>query len=161
MSIKKLLVMLSFFLVMGIAFTTMNANAHKPMHLDFNYDSDADTLKVTVIHGVTDPTFHYVSFIEITVNHSTVHTQAYTSQPTTNIFTYEYTGIAAGFNATVEVIATCNIEGVYSDHFNVDWGVFEHKGSFSSVVAPTVISTLLVAFIVLLPKISQMVKRRK
>ena len=161
MSTKKLIGLLSIFLVMGIAFSATNVKAHKPMHLDFLYDADNDILKITVIHGVTDPTIHYISSITIQVNHSTILVTPYTSQPTTNIFTYDITGISAGFNATIDAIASCNIEGSYSKHFNVGWGIGEDKGSFSSIIVPTLMSTILVAIIVMLPGISQKLKKRK
>ena len=69
MSIKKIISILSIFLMMGIAFTTINGNAHRPIHLDFMYETDSTSdqyqiLKVTIIHGVTDPTIHYINNIE-------------------------------------------------------------------------------------------------
>ena len=161
MSRKKLIGILSIFLLTGIAFTTFNVSAHNPMHLDFDYNGDTDTLMVTFIHGVTDPSFHYVSKVEIKVNHSTVKTEFFTSQPTTNIFTYKFTGIIAEYNATIEVIATCSIEGSYSDELHVGIGYWEDKGSFASVTWPTILSTLLVAIVVILPGISQKLKKRK
>ncbi len=160
MSIKKLIGLLSIFLVMGIAFSATSVNAHKPMHIDFNYDADNDILKLTFIHGVTDPTFHYVASIEIQINDTTfgpVHT--YTSQPTTNIFTYEYAGIDVSPVDDVKAIAICSLEGSTTMH--LVWAYWEDKGSFSSVVVPTLISTILVAIIVLLPGISQKLKKRK
>ncbi|MHA1932308.1 MAG: hypothetical protein ACW96X_07185, partial [Promethearchaeota archaeon] len=70
MSIKKWIGIFSIFLVMGIAVVTINGNAHRPIHLDFMYETDPaepdyQVLKVTIIHGVTDPTIHYVSDLEI------------------------------------------------------------------------------------------------
>lgn len=161
MSTKKLIGLFSIFLLTGIAFTSFNVSAHNPMHLDFDYDMDTDVLMVTFIHGVTDPSYHYVSSVEIKVNHSTVRTEFYTSQPTTNIFTYEFTGIIAEYNATIEVIAVCSIEGSYSGKLHVGIGYWEDKGSFASVTWPTILSTLLVAIIVILPGISQKLKKRK
>ena len=159
MSTKKLIGILSIFLVMGIAFSATNVKAHKPMHLDFLYDADNDILKITVIHGVTDPTVHYISSITIQVNHSTILVTPYTSQPTTNIFTYEYPGIVLTNDDYVEAIAICSLEGSTTMH--IVWSYWEDKGSFSSVIGPTLISTILVAIIVLLPAISQKLKKRK
>lgn len=159
MSIKKLIGILSIFLVMGIAFSATNVNAHKPMHIDFNYDADNDILHLTFIHGVTDPTVHFVSSIEILINSSNFVTVPYTSQPTTNIFTYEYPSIDVSPGDNVTAIAICNIDGM--QEMELVWAYWEDKGSFSSVIVPTLISTILVAIIVLLPAISQKLKKRK
>jgi len=59
----------------------------------------------------------------------------------------------------VKAIAICSIEGITTMH--LVWAYWEDKGSFSSVVGPTLISTILVAIIVLLPAISQKLKKRK
>ena len=159
MSTKKLIGILSIFLVIGIAFSATNVKAHKPMHIDFNYDADNDILKLTFIHGVTDPTVHFVESIEILINSSNFVTVPYTSQPTTNIFTYEYAGIDVAPGDNVTAIAICSFDGEQEMH--LVWAYWEDKGSFSSVVVPTLISTIIVAIIVLLPAISQKLKKRK
>jgi len=165
MSAKKIIGILSIFLMMGIAFTTINVNAHRPIHIDFMYERepgepDYQVLKVTIIHGVTDPSYHYIQSIEIQVDHSTVATILYTSQPTKNIFTYRFPGIVATFNVTdVTVIATCSLEGSTSAH--IIWTYWEDKGSFSSVVVPSLLASILVAIIVLLPGINQKLKAKK
>ena len=170
MSIKKIIGILSIFLITGIAFTTLNASAHKPMHLDFNYDTDQDdsinylvdeTMVVTIIHGVTDRFYHYVYNITIFVNHTWVKTYIFTYQDTTNINNYIITGISAGSEAIIEVIAWCTLEGSYSKEFNIEGEPGEPKGSFSSIIVPTIMSTILVAIIVILPGISQKLKKRK
>ena len=173
MSMKKvyyLFGILSIFLITGIAFTTFNARAHNPMHLDFKYDrDDADTvdhivdqtLYITVIHGVTDPTYHYVYNITIFVNNTFLKTELFTSQPTTNIFTYKVKGIIAGWWANITVTAWCSIDGSYTKKFRVGEWLPEHKGSFASIRPPTIVSTLLVAGIVLAPGVSQKIKKRK
>jgi hypothetical protein len=165
MSLKKLIGLLSILLVVGIISTTINVNAHRPMHLDFKYETDPSepdyqVLKVTIIHGVTDPTIHYVSDIEIEIDHVSVLNVSYTSQPTKNIFTYQYPGIVATFGVTdVTVNARCSLDGLTSMH--IIWAYYEDKGTFASVIVPTLISTILVALIVLLPAISQKLKNRK
>ena len=161
---------LSIFLITGIAFTTFNARAHNPMHLDFKYDrDDADTVDhivdqtiyITVIHGVTDPEYHYVYNITIFVNNTFLKTELFTSQPTTNIFTYKVTGIIAGFHANISVTAWCSLDGSYTKEITVGVWLPEHKGSFASIIPPTIVSTLLVAGIVMAPGISQKLKKRK
>jgi len=161
---------LSIFLITGLAFTTFNAKAHNPMHLDFKYDRDdsdtADnivdqTIYITVIHGVTDPEFHYVYNITIFVNNTFLKTELYTSQPTTNIFTYAVTGIIVGIYANVSVTAWCSIDGSYTKKFVVGVWLPEHKGSFLSILPPTIISTILVAVVVMIPGVRQKLKKRK
>ncbi|MHA2281434.1 MAG: hypothetical protein ACXAC5_11320 [Promethearchaeota archaeon] len=164
MSKKKLIGLLSIFLVMGVAVTTINANAHRPMHLDFEYDTDIASptyqdLVVTFIHGVTDRFIHYIEFIQIFVEGIQVHNQSYTSQPTTNIFHYMYAGIVANVNDNVTVKAWCSLEGITEMH--IVWSYYEDKGTFASVIVPTIISTILVAVIVILPGIAQKLKNRK
>ena len=170
MSIKKIIGILSIFLITGIAFTTFNVSAHNPMHLDFNYDRDDantvdhivdQTIFITVIHGVTDPTFHYVFNITMFVNDSFLKTEIYDNQTTTNIFTYKFTGVVAGFHANITVIAFCSLGGYYEKKFTVGKWIIEDKGSFASIIPPTIVSTLLVAGIVMAPGISQKLKKRK
>ncbi|MHA2390730.1 MAG: hypothetical protein ACXAEX_02075 [Promethearchaeota archaeon] len=173
MSKRNIIFALSIFLMIGLTWASLNAEASAPMHLDLSYDpEDPDTLEISFVHGVTDPHYHYVSRVEIDINHShspTVFT--YTSQPTPNIFTYTYPDIvpgfnvSAGFNATIEVTAYSTrgstVDGVYSKEMHVGVWHWEPKGSFSSVVGPTVISTVLVIGIVMLPWINSKIKRRK
>lgn len=160
---KKIIYFLSIFLFITLAsFSVANAKAHAPMYMDLAYDMDTDTMDVSFVHGVTDPNYHYVKIVQIFINHS--HTpivnQSYSSQPTKNIFTYNY-NFVANFNATIEVIATCSLEGALVKEMHV--GIFhpEPKGSFSSVIAPTIGATVIVFTIIAIPWLNKKIRKRK
>ena len=94
---NKIFCFLSLFLFITIgSFFAINAKAHAPMHLNLDYDMDNDIFSVSFIHGVTDPDYHYVANVLVYINHSHTPTinETYTSQPSTNIWTYEYNFVA-------------------------------------------------------------------
>lgn len=164
MSKKSLIYVLSIFLLINITSTTQNAKAHAPIHLDLSYDQTEDIFTISFVHGVTDPNYHYIASVSINVtdhitHNSTVSNYYYTSQPTTNIFTYEYTGIIANDHDSIEIIAYCSLSGStlkVIEELGVSYG--EHKDTFSSTIVPSLVSALLVITIILLPRLSK--KRR-
>lgn len=163
MSKKKNICLLSIFLFITItSFFAANAKAHAPMHMNLDYDLDNDILSVSFIHGVTDPDYHYVTNVLVYINHS--HTpiinDTYSSQPTTNIWTYEY-NFVANFNATLEIIAICSLDGALVKELHVGVYHWEPKGSFSSVIAPTVGATIIVFTIIAIPWLNKKIRKRK
>jgi hypothetical protein len=164
MSKKSLIYILSIFLLIGITFTTQNTKAHRPIHLNLSYDQTDDIFTISFIHGVTDPNYHYVASVTINVTdhitlNSTVSIYYYTSQPTTNIFTYEYPGIIANDYDRIDITAVCSLSGTTVKTIE-ELGIprVEHKDTFASTIVPSLVSALLVLTIIMLPRLSK--KRR-
>ncbi|MFW9894993.1 MAG: hypothetical protein ACFFD7_04235 [Candidatus Thorarchaeota archaeon] len=157
MANKRLILVLSIIFLTGLSLTTINSYAHSPMHMEIEFDDVENHLYLSIIHGVTDPDYHYIKTITINVTdhlteNSTISIFTYTSQPSRNIFSYEYSGIIAQENDIIEVTATCSLEGDYVKKIIIGHGYPEPKGSFSSVVLPTLISTFIVMSIIFLPR---------
>lgn len=158
---KSYIFVFSILLIVGITSTTINSKAHAPMHLNLSYDEDSNIFTISFIHGVTDPSYHYVKSISINVtNHithnSTIYNYYYTSQPSTNIFTYEYDGIIANENDRIDVIAECSLHGsAIKTIEKLGHPRHEHKDTFASTIAPSLISIALVIGIIMLPRFSR------
>lgn len=161
MSKKKTIALLSIFLIFSIFAIFMGSvKAHSPYHLDLKYISADSKLSIGFVHGVTDREYHYVMNLEILVNGSTVIDQDYDSQPTNNVWFQEYTFPAVnGDNITV--IATCSLGGKEEKTLILGATFPFVKGSFATTAAPTTVSTIIVAVIAFLPKLSQKMKKRK
>ncbi len=84
--------------------------AHSPNSMSLNYATQSNALTVIINHSVNDNTTHYINLVEIWVNDQLNISQGYTSQPTTNEFTYMYS-ITTANGDEIKVTATCNIGG--------------------------------------------------
>ncbi len=101
---------LSVFFIVFLTIASSNVRAHSPQDMSLDYNSGTNTLKVSITHGVSDNTSHYVFSVTIRVNGTIDQTQTYTSQPDLLFFTYEYTVITKD-ESTIQVTATCNQGG--------------------------------------------------
>ncbi|MFX0034902.1 MAG: hypothetical protein ACFE9I_04580 [Candidatus Hermodarchaeota archaeon] len=161
---KRFIFILSIFLIVSISTASIGAKATSPMHLELSYDENTDILTVSFIHGVTDPDYHYVNSVTINVSDHILHNFTisnyyYTSQPTTNLFTYEYPGIIANEYDRIEVTANCNLQGsTLRVMEEVGHPHGKKKDSFASALIPSLISALFVFGIIMLPRLFQ--KRR-
>lgn len=161
MNRKKILLLVAIFMLIGITGTTLNARANKPMFIDLDYNETDDILTATFVHGVTDPNYHYIFMVEIFVNESLVNTSFYNNQPSKNIFTYKYYNVTANFDDTIKLNATCTLEGWLEVEIFLGIHHSEPKGSFSSVIGPTIVSSVIVFGIVALPWINKKLKERR
>ncbi|MHA2280498.1 MAG: hypothetical protein ACXAC5_06575 [Promethearchaeota archaeon] len=101
-----LISMIGLITTSNFAFKT-NAHAPDSMTLDFNLNTQ--TLNISIVHTVSNPTLHYVNLFTISVNGSVVLSPQPTSQPDTTGGLYQYP-ISANDGATIQVSARC-IEG--------------------------------------------------
>jgi hypothetical protein len=99
----------SFFII-NLFSLIQNAQAHSPSISDIKYDVGLNALTVKIYHNVGNPNTHYIGSVEIKVNGNVEFSKTYTSQPTINEFSYEYT-INANTGDTIEVYAACNLAG--------------------------------------------------
>ena len=141
----------------------LQVRAHSPITMDMEYDLESQTLSVKIIHGVTDPTYHYVSLIEIWVNSSNPshpleapnYSYPFTKQTTDNINHYTFT-FPAGNKANITVTAYCSLGGSLTEHFYVGQPYYNPHGTFSLAVIPTIVSTIIVfGLLLILPLFGQ------
>jgi hypothetical protein len=86
------------------------AYANQPQDVKLAYDSNAQTLTVTITHKSSFTSFHYVKSVEIEKNGIGIITNTYHSQPDPATFAYNYK-ISAGKGDTLEVTANCSLSG--------------------------------------------------
>lgn len=110
MSKRNIYYFISVFFIVFLTIAGVNVRAHPPNNMTLEYNSNTNTLSVTITHGVSDNNTHYVASVEVKVNGSIDQTQLYSSQPDLNVFTYEYTVITNN-GYTIQVTATCIIGG--------------------------------------------------
>lgn len=101
---------LSVFFIVFLTIASVNARAHPPSDMSLEYNSGTNTLKVSITHGVSDNSSHYIISVIVRVNGSIDQTQTYTSQPDIIFFTYEYT-VNTNDGSTIQVTATCSQGG--------------------------------------------------
>ena len=84
--------------------------ANPPQDVKLGYDSNSQTLTVTITNKSSFTSFHYIKFVEIKKNGIAVSTSTYDSQPNPVTFAYDYK-ISAAKGDTLEVTATCSTSG--------------------------------------------------
>ena len=85
-------------------------SAHSPSGMDLAYNSDTDTLTVTVQHSVTDPNSHYIEKIEIYKNDVLEIERTYTSQESSSQKSDTFS-VDAVDGDVLKATAICNIAG--------------------------------------------------
>ena len=170
MAKTKFILIISLFLIIGITSTVLNAEATNPEHFDLKYYEDDDILSIYIVHGVTDPTKHYVNYIEVQVgkldetdphhptliNGTIVVTDTFTSQETYNINHFNYSVIAEGGDNssdgdTIHVIATCNLGGYFEKNLYLFPTPAGHEFAFVTVVPAFIVGTLIASVFAVLP----------
>ena len=107
---KKTYYFLSVFFIVFLTIVSSNVRAHPPNDMSLEYNSGTNTLTVSITHGVSDNTSHYVISVIVRVNGSIDQTHFYTSQPDLSFFIYEYT-VITNDGSTIPVTATCSQGG--------------------------------------------------
>jgi hypothetical protein len=92
----------------------MQAIAHPPDKVDLVYDLDMQILYATITHVTIDPNSHYIYKVEIEKNSVLYLTELYTSQPTMDTFTYNYS-VEADVGDELTVTAFCSLFGSLSN----------------------------------------------
>ena len=103
------MMMISAAVFAGLAFN-FAALGHAPSSVSASYDFDKQELTVTISHSVTNANTHYIQDVKIYRNSVLNRTVTYTSQPTTNTFSYKY-NISAKDGEYLNATATCNLGG--------------------------------------------------
>jgi len=100
--------MMIMLLVIGMI--PLKANAHAPGSVSLSYNFSAQNLTVTISHSVSSTTSHYIKTVTVYKNSVQVKAYSYTSQPTTNTFSYYY-NVTASDGDTLSAKADCSIGG--------------------------------------------------
>ena len=107
---KKIYYFISVFFIVFLTIAGVNVRAHPPDDMNLSYNSNTNILTVTITHGVSDNTTHFVASVEVLVNGSFDFFYPYSSQPDLLIFVYELF-VVTNNGSTIQVTATCNIGG--------------------------------------------------
>lgn len=86
------------------------AFAHPPKEVSLAYDAVTGVLSVTVTHSTFFPSKHYVKTVAISQNGKAIQSAPYTSQPTSDTFTYTFP-VKAVPGDELSAVASCNIFG--------------------------------------------------
>ncbi|MHA2008327.1 MAG: hypothetical protein ACXABO_11875 [Promethearchaeota archaeon] len=157
MSKKSIILWFLFLFTIGLSITSIAVKAHNPVGLQLSYDKTTKQLNATITHNVGDPNNHYIESVDIKVNGSTVRFVPYTSQPSTNTFTYVYNNITAIEGETIQVKATCSISGSITRSLVVGDGQLPNGGA----QIPGYIGILLILSISIVATLSLVYKKVK
>lgn len=106
-------------IVLVVGFLTVaSVSAHAPSEIHLAYDDATQTLQVTIIHDVSDPSLHFIEFVSIMKNGAFFSVQEYINQPTTSQFTYTFK-VPAAPGDVLEVTAECNLGGIITGRLEV------------------------------------------
>jgi hypothetical protein len=100
-------VFLTFFL---LCLSPQFSYATAPKSVDLIYDTNTQTLSVTINHYTLSAGMHHIKYVEIKKNGETISKNNYNTQPTSSVFTYTY-NIPAVKGDIFDVTATCNFWG--------------------------------------------------
>ncbi len=106
---RKIFGIFGMVVLLSVSMTT-NVWAHPPQDMELAYDLDESELTVTIAHLTPAPGVHYIERIEIRLNGELVLAEDYDSQPSNEVFVYNYT-VEAEIGDEIEVTAVCNIQG--------------------------------------------------
>lgn len=83
-----------------------SVSAHPARDLNLTYNQTSGNLTAIFTHEVADPTTHFIEFVTIILDNEETLVEEYTSQPTVEIFTYEYP-LNATPQTEIELVAEC------------------------------------------------------
>ncbi len=95
------------FAVIPLLFGSLAVYASPPENIQAKYNLKTQTLLVTIAHDSMFKGSHFIKYVEIKKNGTTVSINTYDSQPTGNNFTYTYK-IPAIEEDTFVVVCTCS-----------------------------------------------------
>jgi len=94
------------------------AAAHPPSLMQLTFQEQSGELEVDISHDVDDPTTHFVQAVVIRKNGVVLREEAYTSQPTDNLFTYRYPVVLSPGDE-VTAGADCNLFGTIAARITI------------------------------------------
>jgi glucose/arabinose dehydrogenase len=112
------IIKISAFLLL-IVMLAYPAAAHAPSQVSLAYDSQNQSIKVTIAHTVSNPGSHYIYKVVIQKNGEQILKKEYSSQPTSSTFTYDYP-LNASKGDIIKATAYCSIAGSKSGEITVE-----------------------------------------
>ena len=110
MTKRKIYHYMAIFFIVFLTIASLNVKANPPNDMTLEYNSNTNTLTVSIAHAVSDNTTHYIVSIVVSVNGSVDQSHGYTSQPDLGYFVYNYTLITKN-GSVISVTASCNQGG--------------------------------------------------
>lgn len=98
------------FALMVFCLSPQTSLADAPKDVKIEYDTNAQTLAVTITHKSPFPGFHHIKTVEIKKNSVIISTNKYDSQPKDVPFTYSYK-VNASAGDKLEATVMCNLSG--------------------------------------------------
>lgn len=140
-------------LIIGITCFSPDVMAHPAAALHMEYDEDTTTLSVYIIHGVTDPYYHFTGTIVVRINDTIVETKNYLNQSSVTIHHYFFNLSADDphDHDIINVTAICSLGGEYSKEMVLGEVHHEDKGSFASAVPAVVLGSAITIGIFAIP----------
>lgn len=105
------------FLLLAVAFSTLNVNAHPPEDMKLRYDIFSQTLYVWIEHRVSNPFDDYIKTIRVEVKGEEYYEEyvfRFDSQPTPSVFTYPLSPVIANCGDLITATAYCSKGGSIS-----------------------------------------------
>lgn len=93
-----------------LTIVAVSASAHPARDLNLTYNQTSGNLSATFTHEVADPTTHFIEFVTIFLDGEETLAEEYTSQPTVEIFAYEYP-LNASPKTEIELVGECVLGG--------------------------------------------------
>jgi hypothetical protein len=109
-AISKLIFGVLLVFAMFICVQPQIALADPPQDIKIAYDSNSQTLTVTITHKSSFPGFHYIKSVDIKKNGMAVSANTYDKQPDQPTFVYTYK-VAADKGDILEVTVNCSLSG--------------------------------------------------
>ena len=110
MKSKKISFAITAIVVIITVIISTQAYANPPDDMVLEYNVSASELDVTITHPTFDPNTHYIYKVDIDINGELYLSELYTSQPTSDPFTYTYT-VVANAGDEISVTAFCSLFG--------------------------------------------------
>ncbi len=120
---KKSLVLfgvLTLFIMFSLS--AMPVFSHPPTNMTLVYDTNTQTLSVTVVHTVADPNTHYIEYVVVNKNGAYEIDRNYTSQLSASAFVDVFT-VDADNGDVLQVTAICSVSGQLTDQITVSSGL--------------------------------------
>ena len=124
------------FVLMIFYFYPQVSYADAPQDVKLEYNSNAQTLTVTITHKSSFPGFHHVKTVEIKKNSAVISTTHYDTQPGKSPFTYTYE-VSATEGDKLEVTVTCSLSGSKTATITVSQTPIQKKTDEDSARGPS------------------------
>ena len=109
-STVKLVISYALMFLLLLSLCPALAQATAPKDVKITYDASSQILTVTITHKSAFTNSHYIKYVEITKNGTSVSKNIYENQPEPETFTYTYP-VPAAKGDSLAVKASCSMYG--------------------------------------------------